>query len=248
MGSALVIVGLALVLAVQIAILLRIAKLFTRVATLVAEGSPSRSDADEQVQLAAAEERARLAEEQRAATAHLAEEQRAAAAEVLSKLNALERTMATTSAKLKAREAAIGKIIASAVPAADVLALAEAMTRLAEQLRAWQPKVASVPEEPDERKTIEMAPPVTGAPPPAPGSSTAPPAGPAPSGEGADDEGWDDPEEKTKLFSKDAATSAVLVAKGAPAARHALRPPPPKIEDEGDDAMERPSILPEARR
>jgi hypothetical protein len=71
----------------------------------------------------------------------------------------------------------------------------------------------------------------------------------------ADDEGWDDPEEKTKLFSKDEAPSGVLVAirppaaaKGARVARHALRPPPPQLADEDDDdAKERPSILPDER-
>jgi hypothetical protein len=70
--------------------------------------------------------------------------------------------------------------------------------------------------------------------------------------DGVDDEGWDDPEEKTKLFSKDAPEAAVLVAlrqrTGAPAvgaSRHALRPPP--MADEYDDVKERPSILPEAR-
>ena len=72
--------------------------------------------------------------------------------------------------------------------------------------------------------------------------------------DGADDEGWDDPDEKTKLFSKDGAQAAVVVAlrqragaPSAPAPRHALRPPPPQMADEDDDAPERPSILPEAR-
>jgi hypothetical protein len=247
-GSALVIVGLALVLAVQIAIHLRIAGIPARVATLrlVAEGrARPESDAfqevlarrlnlivrgiqgyhdqiaeDFRVQIAAGEQRARLAEGQRTDVAAAASE-----------LRALAREMSSIAAELRALQGDFAELVCAAAEARGAPPAAAQVT----------PKVAPAPEDPDERKTIDMPPPASCAPPRA-----------AAANDGVDDEGWDDPEEKTKLFSKDTAP-AVLVAlrqrAGAPTvrvSRHALRPPP--IADDDDDAMERPSILPEARR
>ena len=248
MTSALVVVGLALVLAVQIAIHLRIAGIPARVAALrrVAEGR-ERPEADAfqealarrlnlivrgiqgyhdqiaedfRAQVAAGEQRARIAEGQRGD-----------AAGVASELRALGREMAGVAAELRALQGDLAELVCGAAEARGATAT---------------PKEAPAPEDPDERTTIEMGPPATCAP-----TAAAPRASAA--SDGADDEGWDDPEEKTKLFSKEATPPAVLVAlrqragaKGARAPRHALRPPP--IVDEGEDAMERPSILPEARR
>jgi hypothetical protein len=233
--SAVVIVGLALVLAMQIAIHLRIAGIPRRVATLklVTEGrARPETDAfqealarrlnlivrgiqgyhdqiaeDFRVQVAAGEQRVRLAEGQRADVTG-----------IVSELRALAREMTTIAAELRALQGDFAELVCNAA-----------------EVRA-----APAPEDPDERKTIDMAPP----------ASCAAPA----ANDGADDDGWDDPEEKTKLFSKDAAPAAVLVAlrqrAGAPTvrvSRHALRPPPPPLADEDDGAAERPSILPEAR-
>jgi hypothetical protein len=236
MGSALVIVGIALVLAVQIAMHLRSGRIAAQVAST-----------DHRAQLGAAEERARLAEEQGAAAARLAEEQGAAAAVVLSEIRAFLRALATTSGKLAARETALGRIIASGASAADMRAVAEAMIRLAEQLRARPAPAppASAAEDPDERKTIEM-------PPPAPGSSTAPPAAaaptpparapaaaPAPTGV---DDSWDSEETTTvKELTPEDLRIALGGQPSAPA-RHAQRPPP--MADADGDAMDRRSILP----
>jgi hypothetical protein len=251
MGSAPVIVGLALVLALQIAIHLRIAGIPARVAMLklVAEGrARPENDAlqevlarrlnlivrgiqgyhdqiaeDFRIQVAAGEQRVRLADGQRADVAAVATELRALAWE-----------MSAITAELRALQGDFAELVCA-------VAEAQAARRVAAPVT---PKAASTPEDPDERKTLDMPPPASCAPP-----AAAPRA--APANDGVDDEGWDDPEEKTKLFSKDAAP-AILVAlrqrAGAPTvrvSRHALRPPP--ITDDDDDPMERPSILPEAR-
>jgi hypothetical protein len=252
--SALVVVGLALVLVVQIAIHLRIAGIPARVAMLKRAAEERTRPADDafqealarrlnlivrgvqgyhdqiaedfRIQVAAGEQRARLAEGKRDDATGVATE-----------LRALAREMSGIAAELRALQGDFAELVCAAAEALAARPVTAPVT----------PKAASTSEDPEERKTIEMSPP----------ASCAPPAA-APCAAAANDgteEGWDDPEEKTKLFSKDAVPSAVLVAlrppaaaKGARAARHALRPPPPPMAEEDDDeAPERPSILPEAR-
>jgi hypothetical protein len=270
MGSALVIVGLVVVLALQIAIHVRIAKMPARLASvkvvterrerpaddafqealarrlnLIVRGVQGYHDqiADEwRIQVAASEQRLRLAEEGRED-----------AVAVAAQLRALVRDMATTAGDLRAREEALAKLVSMAATAGDVRALAEAMTVLAQQLRARHPtapapppdpapaeKPAAAPEDPDDRKTMEM-------PPPAPGSSTAPApvaARTAPA-TGVDDS-WDSEEKTTvKELTPEALRLALGEQPGAPAPR-ALRPP--SMADTDDVAMERPSILPGDRR
>jgi hypothetical protein len=248
-GSALVIVGLALVLALQVAIHLRIAGIPARVATLrlVTEGRAARpgDDAfqevlarrlnlivrgiqgyhdqiaeDFRVQVAAGEQRARLAEGQRTDVAAVASE-----------LRALAREMSAITAELRALQGDFAALVCDAAEAHG-----------APPMAAPAPGATPTPpEDPDERKTAEMPPPASCAPPRA-----------AAANDGVDDEGWDDPEEKTKLFSKDAAPAVLIALRqqaGAPTvrvSRHALRPPP--ITDDDDNPMEHPSILPEARQ
>jgi hypothetical protein len=237
-GSPVVVVGLAMVLALQIAIHLRIADIPRRLAMAkrLSEADAARSTrAGSDVLQEALARRLNLlvrgiedyhnqiaedfrvqiaAGEQRA---RLAEGKREDAAGVATELRALVREMKGIVAELHALQGDFAELVCNA---------------------AETQKAAPTPEDADERKTIEVAPVA---------SPTAVPAN-----GGADNEEPDDPEEKTKLFSKDAPEAAVLVAlrqrTGAPAVgapRHALRPPP--IADECDDANERPSILPEAR-
>jgi hypothetical protein len=251
-NSAIVVVGLALVLAVQVAIHLRIAGIPARIAAMkqVAEGR-GRPEADAfqealarrlnlivrgiqgyhdqiaedfRAQVAAGEQRARLAEAKRGDAAGVAPE-----------LRALARDMAAIASELRALQGDFAELVCNAAEAKAAPPSAVEPTS----------KEAPAPEDPDERKTIEMAPP----------TSCAPPV--AAANDASDDEGWDDPEEQTKLFAKDAPPAVLFpirpavivggIVKGGRALRHALRPPPPPLEDEGD-AMERPSILPDARR
>jgi hypothetical protein len=280
-GSALVIVGLALVLALQIAIHLRLAGIPARIATLkLVTEDRARPDADAfqealarklnlilrgiqgyhdqiaedfRAQVAAGEQRVRLAERQRAD-----------AVGVASELRTLAREMAGIVAELRGLQGDFAELVCAAAEARSPLPQAAPPAPKEEVATA-------VPDDPDERKTVEMPPPASCAPPAACAASTDPPAERRPklpnaaADERPDDAGWDDPEEKTKLFAKEAAP-AVLVTPPSPelrvvdgppsggsglrvaarSARHALRPPPP-AHTEGDDAVERPSILPDPR-
>ncbi len=271
MDNALVVVGLALVLALQIAIHLRLAGIPARIATLKAvtedrarpeadafqealarrlnlilrgiQGYHDQIAEDFRAQVAAGEQRARLAERQRADTVGVA-----------SDLRTLARDMAGIAAELRALQGDFAELVCAAAEARSPLPQAAPPA----SKEAAAPAAA---DDPDERKTIEMPPPASCAP-----AERRPKLPRANADEEADDAGWDDPEEKTKLFAKEAAPAVLVtppspklrVVDGPPSggsgvrpavrgARHALRPPPPP-EEEGDDATERPSILPEARR
>jgi hypothetical protein len=243
--SALVIVGLLLVLTLQIGLHLRIAALPRRMPIVTVEkpaapapAADPRSDllrgledyhdriAEEyRNQIAAGEERVRLLEGQRNE-----------AADIVASLGTLHGEMRRLVESLLAlgieergqRDAAADVVAALHALHGEMRPLVESLRPLLILAERVQERAAKEPapaaDEPDERKTIEIPPPASGAPahPPDERRPKVPKA--------ADDASWDGPEEETRLFSPVTA-GATAIAVVTPGSVKLDGDPPQPAED-----------------
>jgi hypothetical protein len=265
--SVLAIVGLALVLALQVAIHLRLANVPARAAARLKAEAEARAraaaDADANALQTAISRRVGqlvtelqrfhdfAAEDFRARVA--ATEQRTRVAEARSKEGAQVMTgLRAHACEIAALVAELRTLVGEAADLAYTLAERRSGAAPAPEEKPASPALdeigpaaeAESTDEGDQRKTTEM---------PRPPTSCAPPADAE-----ADDEGWDNPHERTKVWPK-AGTSAA--APGVPREAHAVLPgqtpapprprarveprralPPPAQAGE-DDAPERPSVF-----